>query len=92
MSFGWNNAPKLPHTKAVLLERAQRIRIAAMRAKHEVAILRSGVQLSGGRTGGSASALEARANAWEAKADRLVREAAEMDEAPSPGNPHRRSA
>jgi hypothetical protein len=47
MSFGWNNAPKLPHTKAVLLERAQRIRIAAMRAKHEVAILRSGVQLRG---------------------------------------------
>ena len=90
--YGRGPVVKLPHTKAVLLERARRIRIAAMRAKHEVAILRSGVQLSGGRTGGSASALEARANAWEAKADRLVREAAEMDEAPSPGNPHRRSA
>lgn len=92
MSYGWSNVPKLPHTKAVLLERARRIRIAAMRAKHEVAILRSGVQLSGGRTGGSARALEARANAWEAKADRLVREAMEMEDAPSPANPHRRSA
>ena len=90
--YGWSNAPKLPHTKAVLLERAQRIRIAAMRARHEVAILRSGVQLSGGRTGGSARALEARANAWEAKADRLVREAMEMEDSPSPANPHRRSA
>ena len=90
--YGRGPVIKLPNTPAVLLERARRIRIAAMRAKHEVAILRSGVQLSGGRTGGSASALEARANAWEAKADRLVREAAEMEEAPSPGDSHRRSA
>lgn len=90
--YGRGPAVKLPNTKAVLLERAQRIRIAAMRARHEVAILRSGVQLSGGRTGGSARALEARANAWEAKADRLVREAMEMEDAPSPANPHRRSA
>ena len=90
--YGWNNAAKLPHTKAVLLERAQRIRIAAMRAKHEVAILQSGVQLNAGRTGGAARALEARANAWEAKADRLVREAMEMEDASSPGDSHRRSA
>lgn len=90
--FGWSNVPKLPNTKAVLLERARRIRIAAMRAKHEVAILNSGVQLNSGRTGGSARALEARAEAWEAKADRLVREAMEMGEASSPGDSHRRSA
>ena len=83
---------KLPHTKAVLLERAQRIRIAAMRAKHEVAILYSGVQFSGGRTSGMARALESRANAWEAKADRLVREALEMGEGSSPGDSHQRMA
>jgi hypothetical protein len=83
---------KLPHTKAVLLERAQRIRIAAMRAKHEVAILRSGVQLSGGRTGGMARTLEARANAWEAKADRLVKEAMELGEDHHQGDSHQQAA
>lgn len=90
--YGRGPVVKLPNTKVVLLERARRIRIAAMRAKHEVAILRSGVQLNSGRTGGSARALEARANAWEAKADRLVREAMEMEDVPSPGDSHRRSA
>lgn len=88
--YGRGPVVKLPHTKAMLLERARRIRIAAMRAKHEVAILRSGVHL--GRGYSSGAALEARANAWEAKADRLVREAMEMEDAPSPGDSHRRSA
>lgn len=88
--YGRGPVVKLPNTPAVLLERARRIRIAAMRAKHEVAILRSGGYL--GRNGSSFVGLEARANAWEAKADRLVREAAEMMEASSPGDSHRRSA
>ena len=90
--YGWSNAPKLPHTKAVLLERAQRIRIAAMRAKHEVAILRDCGHIGTPTMRQSYRVLEARANAWEAKADRLVREAMEMDEAPSPVDSHRRSA
>ena len=90
--FGWNNAPKLPHTKAVLLERAQRIRIAAMRARHEVAIIKGGGFVGPRGVLPAYKTLEARANAWEAKADRLVREAMEMEDAPSPGDSHRRSA
>ena len=90
--YGRGPVIKLPNTPAVLLERARRIRIAAMRAKHEVAILRSGGYIGTAAMRQSYHGLEARANAWEAKADRLVREAAEMMEASSPDNPHRRSA
>lgn len=90
--YGRNNHKPLPNTPAVLLERARRIRIAAMRAKHEVAILRSGGYLGRSPAANAYMGLEMRANAWEAKADRLVREAAEMMEASSPDNPHRRSA
>jgi hypothetical protein len=90
--YGRGPVVKLPHTKAVLLERARRIRIAAMRAKHEVAIIKSGGYAGARGVLPAYKTLEARANAWEAKADRLVREAAGMEEAPSPDNSHRRSA
>ena len=90
--YGRGPVIKLPHTKAVLLERARRIRIAAMRAKHEVAIIKGGGFAGPRGVLPAYKALEARANAWEAKADRLVREAMEMEDAPSPGDSHRRSA
>ena len=90
--YGRGPAVKLPRTKAVLLERARRIRIAAMRAKHEVAIIKGGGFVGPRGVLPAYKTLEARANAWEAKADRLVREAMEMEDAPSPANPHRRSA
>lgn len=90
--YGQGPVVKLPRTKAVLLERARRIRIAAMRAKHEVAILRMGGYIGTAAMRQSYRVLEARASAWEVKADRLVREAMEMEDAPSPANPHRRSA
>lgn len=77
--YGRNNHKPLPNTPAVLLERARRIRIAAARAKHEVAIIKSGGYTGARGVLPAYKTLEARANAWEAKADRLVREAMEMD-------------
>lgn len=96
MSYGWSNVPKLPHTKAVLMERAERIRISAMRARHEAGMLwhMRDYAKPGSQNGISFQAynLELRAMKMERRADQLVREAATMEDGPSPGDSHRRSA
>ena len=92
----WVKIPKLPNTKTVLLERAERIRIAAMRARHEAGMLwhLRDYAKPGSQNGISFQAynLELRAVQMERRADQLVREAAGMEEAPSPEDSHRRSA
>lgn len=94
--YGRAKILKLPRTKTVLLERAERIRIAAMRARHEAGMLwhLRDYAKPGSQNGISFQAynLELRAVKMERRADQLVREAAEMEEASSPANPHRRSA
>lgn len=94
--YGRVNVPRLPHTKEVLLERAQRVRIAAMRARHEASMLwhLRDYAKPGSQKGIAfqANNLELRAAAYDRKADQLVREAMEMGDEPSRDNSHHRSA